>query len=89
MAAATDAATSDSAGQQADTNPSAELLAPQEAVGARQDDEMPANPEERLAAQAEDAKEEQDKQMLELLSQLRASLFRWRPFHVSSRGLIS
>ena len=32
---------------------------------------------------------DKDKQMLELLSQLRASLFRWRPFHVTSRGLAS
>ncbi|SPO32275.1 uncharacterized protein UTRI_02832 [Ustilago trichophora] len=33
--------------------------------------------------------DERDRQMLELLSQLRASLFRWRPFHITSRGLVS
>lgn len=36
-----------------------------------------------------DVAEDKDKQMLELLGQLRASLFRWRPFHVTSRGLSS
>ncbi|SPO25070.1 uncharacterized protein UTRI_02832_B [Ustilago trichophora] len=35
------------------------------------------------------AEDEKDKQMLELLSQLRASLFRWRPFHITSHGLVS
>ena len=30
-----------------------------------------------------------DRQMLDLLSQLRASLFRWRPFYVTPRGPIS
>lgn len=33
--------------------------------------------------------EEHDKHMLKLLSQLRASLFRWRPFTINSFGLIS
>nr|AEY62500.1 hypothetical protein [Ustilago xerochloae] len=33
--------------------------------------------------------EDKDKQMLELLGQLRASLFRWRPFHLTSCGLSS
>ncbi|SNX83505.1 uncharacterized protein MEPE_02212 [Melanopsichium pennsylvanicum] len=33
--------------------------------------------------------EDPDKKMLKLLSQLRTSLFRWRPFHVTSRGLNS
>ncbi len=31
--------------------------------------------------------QQRDEQMLELLSQLRASLFRWRPFTVTSKGL--
>lgn len=88
--AAAAAAAGDSAGQQVNTSHSADgAAAPREPVEAPQDEEMPANSEDVAAAQTEDAKEEQDKQMLELLSQLRASLFRWRPFDVSSRGLIS
>ncbi|GAK64042.1 uncharacterized protein PAN0_004d2251 [Moesziomyces antarcticus] len=32
---------------------------------------------------------DKDQRILELLAQLRASLYRWRPFHVASAGLIS
>ncbi|TKY86052.1 hypothetical protein EX895_004877 [Sporisorium graminicola] len=45
--------------------------------------------EQTSAATAQEFGAEQDQQMLEMLRQLRASLFRWRPFHVTSSGLIS
>ncbi|SJX66136.1 uncharacterized protein SRS1_13546 [Sporisorium reilianum f. sp. reilianum] len=56
----------------------------QQSTEAQQD-----GPPQTAAPTQRDAGEKQDKQMLELLSQLRASLFRWRPFHVSSYGLVS
>ncbi|KAJ9478760.1 hypothetical protein PHBOTO_002271 [Pseudozyma hubeiensis] len=37
----------------------------------------------------EEVAEKQDERILELLRQLQASLFRWRPFQINSRGLIS
>ncbi|GAC98708.1 hypothetical protein PHSY_006302 [Pseudozyma hubeiensis SY62] len=37
----------------------------------------------------EDVADKQDQRILELLRQLQASLFRWRPFQVDSRGLVS
>lgn len=60
----------------------------QEAAEAKEDNHSQSDAELSSSA-ARQAEVEQDKQMLELLSQLRASLFRWRPFHIDSYGLVS
>ena len=66
----------------------AETSTPQQPADA-QLDEANAVVAESTSSHGEAESEERDKQMLELLSQLRASLFRWRPFHVTSSGLAS
>ncbi|CDW97543.1 hypothetical protein [Sporisorium scitamineum] len=82
-AAASDAAEEQAPGETGDAgNPKdVQMQQPSEA----QNDD----PAQTSAPALREAGAEQDQQMLKLLSQLRASLFRWRPFHVTSYGLVS
>ncbi|ETS60850.1 hypothetical protein PaG_04767 [Moesziomyces aphidis] len=48
-----------------------------------------ANPAASSTSAEEQLARDKDQRILELLAQLRTSLYRWRPFHVASAGLIS